>query len=326
MAANSAQPLAYNCTRCGTYYQAEAYLPSKSPFFVNGRITICINCLEEGLDGTNLKAIDKFCQWIDYPFMPDEWMKILKNYGRRALTQYAKLFGANQPYAELDWKEINDKWRDILEMGEAAYKLPELSTAEKYKLRQIWDDEDYTLKDLITLQKMYEEIKRTQNVNTGLQDNDAKKICKISLEMDKCLRNGVGDSKTFKDLMSIYKDLTNLADFTPKSAKNISNFDSTGELVLFLERLGWQNNFYDGETRDVVDETIKNIQIYNKRLVLGETTMTDEIEQKLKNAGIASLLEDGLSDEEYYNDNPCLLIEEIEDPEDAYVEEFKEEI
>jgi hypothetical protein len=319
-----AKELARNCTKCGTYHNAAAYLPTRSPFFVDGKLPICVNCLEEGLDGSNLRAIDKFCQWADYPFLPDEWMKIYKVYGRRSLSQYAKLFGDNQPYAELTWGEINQQWKDILEMGEAAYKLPELSTAEKYKLQQVWENDEYSLKDLMTLQKLYDELQRTQNINTGLQHDEAKKICKISLEMDKCLRNGVDDSKTFKDLMSIYKDLTNLADFTPKSAKNISNFDSVGELVLFLEKAGWQNTFYDGESRDIVDETIKNIEIYNRRLVLGETTMGDEIEKKFKSMGIANILEDGLTEDAYYSDNP-MKVTEIDDEEDRYEEEFREE-
>ena len=53
------------------------------------------------------------------------------------------------------------------------------------------------------------------------------------------------------------------AEFTPRNVKNINDFDSVGELVKWLEKRNWRNNFYDDVTRDIVDETIKNIQAFN---------------------------------------------------------------
>jgi hypothetical protein len=94
---------------------------------------------------------------------------------------------------------------------------------------------------------------------------------------------------------------------------------------MFLEKLGWQNGFYDGESRDIVDETIRNIEIYNRRLVMGETTMTDEIEKKFRNVGISNILEDGLTEDEYHNDNP-MADNTIIDAEDKYEEAFREDL
>ena len=41
------------------------------------------------------------------------------------------------------------------------------------------------------------------------------------------------------------------------------------------------NKFYDGATRDVIDETIKNIESYNQRLYINEGGIGDEITQRL---------------------------------------------
>jgi hypothetical protein len=60
-------------------------------------------------------------------------------------------------------------------------------------------------------------------------------------------------------MLASYDKLVKVAEFTPKNVKNASDFDSVGELAKWLEKGGWKNKFYDGVTRDVVDETMKNI-------------------------------------------------------------------
>jgi hypothetical protein len=59
--------------------------------------------------------------------------------------------------------------------------------------------------------------------------------------------------------LTSYDKLVKTAEFTPKNVKNINDFDSVGELIKWLEKKGWHNTFYDNVTRDVVDETMKNI-------------------------------------------------------------------
>jgi hypothetical protein len=81
----------------------------------------------------------------------------------------------------------------------------------------------------------------------------------ISLELESRIRAGVD----FDKLLSSYDKLVKVAEFTPKNVKNANDFDSVGELIKWLEKRGWKNKFYDGVTRDVIDETIKNIQNYN---------------------------------------------------------------
>ncbi|MBR5939479.1 hypothetical protein IKZ77_02935 [Candidatus Saccharibacteria bacterium] len=77
----------------------------------------------------------------------------------------------------------------------------------------------------------------------------------ISLELESRIRAGVD----FDKLLSSYDKLVKVAEFTPKNVKNANDFDSVGELIKWLEKRGWVNKFYDGVTRDVIDETIKNI-------------------------------------------------------------------
>ncbi|MBQ4122244.1 hypothetical protein IJD44_00745 [bacterium] len=53
--------------------------------------------------------------------------------------------------------------------------------------------------------------------------------------------------------------MVKVGEFTPKNVKSATDFESVAELFRWLEKRGWKNKFFDGVTRDIVDETMKNI-------------------------------------------------------------------
>jgi len=85
--------------------------------------------------------------------------------------------------------------------------------------------------------------------------------------------------------------LVKAADFTPKNVKNINDFDTVGELVRWLEKKNWKNKYYDDVKRDVVDETIANIQNFNRRLYTNETGIGDDINHRIEMLKAATSLE-----------------------------------
>jgi hypothetical protein len=117
----------------------------------------------------------------------------------------------------------------------------------------------------------------TQNVNGALQIDQAKKICKMSYEVD-CR---IAEGSDFDKLLSSYDRLVKAAEFTPKNVKNINDFDTFGEAIKWLEKKGWRNTFYDGVTRDIVDESMKNFQNFNQRLYTNESNIGEEITRRL---------------------------------------------
>ena len=86
-----------------------------------------------------------------------------------------------------------------------------------------------------------------------------------------------------------------------------------GELCRWLEKRGFENQFYDNVTRDVVDETIKNIQSWNQRLYTNESGIGDEINQRIQALKTAAELES------YYDVNP-----DIDDYDDYENEGFEQ--
>ena len=98
------------------------------------------------------------------------------------------------------------------------------------------------------------------------------------MEIDGRIRAG----EDFDKLLKSYDTLVKIADFTPRNAKNANDFDSVGELFKWLEKRGWKNQYYNGATKDIVDETLHNIQAYNQRLYTNESGIGDEITERIR--------------------------------------------
>ena len=116
--------------------------------------------------------------------------------------------------------------------------------------------------------------------------------------------------------MGSYDKLVKTAEFTPKNVKNASDFESTGELIKWLEKRGFKSKYYDNVTKDIVDETIKNIQAYNQRLYTNESGIGDEITRRIEALKSAKDLEN------YYNIGQEFDIDEFEN--EGYEELMKD--
>ena len=158
------------------------------------------------------------------------------------------------------------------------------------ELKEKWGP-NYDYDALMYLENLYNGLLMTQNVNGALQGDQALKICKISFELDERIREG----SDFDKMLTAYDKLVKTAEFTPKNVKSASDFDSVGELFRWLEKRGWKNKYYDGVSKDVVDETIMNIQNYNQRLYTNESGIGDEITRRIEALKTAKELETGNS-------------------------------
>jgi hypothetical protein len=144
----------------------------------------------------------------------------------------------------------------------------------------------------------------TQNVNGSLQIDQALKICKMSYEIDRRIAEGTD----FDKLLSSYDKLVKSAEFTPKNVKNINDFDTFGEATKWMEKNGWRNTFYDNVTRDVVDETMKNVQNFVQRLYVNESSIGEEVTRRLEALKATAEIER----EGYYETNKDYNLDQFE--------------
>ena len=304
------------CARCKQNRGIDAFTKTASYFYPDGTLPICNDCVNKYLEKFDYSwdAIDKVCQWADIPFIVEEWERIRAlNEKEDCFKVYAKVF-SNEDYNGIGWSDYFRQYKKLKESGLIEAEIPELREERLAKLRQRWG-ENYDESELYYLEELLKGLQRSQNVNGALAMDQALKLCRISLEIDKQIREGNKDVSKF---LSAYDAIIKAADFTPKNNKNAADFDSCGELWTWLEKRGFVNKGYDGATRDVIDETLKNIESYNQRLYVNESSIGEEITKKIENLKSANALEklydiDSEFDSDEYEIDGFRLQEEEED-------------
>ena len=281
------------CARCSQMFGEEGFAPTKSLFFPDGVIPVCNDCIDKELAAYdwNWEYVDKICQMADIPFVPKEWEKLREMNDQVVFYRYATIFQASE-YEGLGWSDYFAAYRELREQQRLEEELPGLAEKRRADLKTKWGG-NYDDEALEYLDDLYRGLLNTQNVNGKLQKDQAEKICKISYEIDCRIREGVD----FDKLLASYDKLVKAADFTPKNVKNINDFDTCGELIKWLEKTGWENGYYNNVPRDIVDETIANIQAFNQRLYTNESGIGDEITRRLEGLKQAQKLEQG----DYYS-------------------------
>ena len=290
------------CTKCGATQTSDAFAPTKSIFYADASLPICNSCVADYLEQHDFdwKYVNKVCQWADIPFVPKEWERLHNMNGNDVFPIYAEVF-AQSEYEDLGWSDYFQAFKDLKDSGDIEDELPGIADQKRKQLQERWGA-NYDDEALRYLENLYNGLITTQNVNGALQVDQAIKICKMSYEIDNRIREGAD----FDKLLASYDKLVKAAEFTPKNVKNINDFDSVGELIKWLEKRGWKNTFFDGVTRDIVDETIKNFQNFNQRLYTNESGIGEQITERINALKTAKQIEDESyygTDKEYDLDN-----------------------
>ena len=303
------------CNRCGAALTSDAFAPTKSIFYSDGALPICNSCISDYLESYDFdwEAVNKVCQWADIPFVPKEWERLREMNGSNVFAVYAEVF-AQSEYEDLGWHDYFQAFKDLKASGDIEDELPGIADQKRKQLQERWGA-NYDDEALRYLENLYNGLMTTQNVNGALQVDQAIKICKMSYEIDNRIREG----SDFDKLLASYDKLVKAAEFTPKNVKNINDFDSVGELIKWLEKRGWKNTFYDGVTRDIVDETIKNFQNFNQRLYTNESGIGEQITERINALKQAKAIEE----ESYYGTNKSYDLDTYDD--EGYSQLVKDE-
>lgn len=301
------------CSICGGTFGPEGFIKTKSLFYPDGYLPMCADCIKQLLIDHNFDwdLVDKLCRYADIPFMPAEFERLHESNGDNVFQVYADVFLSSE-FEGLGWKQYYEEFLRLKEKGHIEDELPILKEEKRKQLKEKWGS-NYDDEELQYLENLLDGLLQTQNISGALQFDQALKICKISLNLDSKIREGAD----FDKLMGSYDKLVKTAEFTPKNVKNASDFESTGELIKWLEKRGFKSKFYDNVTRDIVDETIKNIQSYNQRLYTNESGIGDEITRRIEALKTIKDLEN------YYDVGKEYDLDEFEN--DGYEELMKNE-
>ena len=287
------------CTKCKDE-KTTAHFIAVNSLLHSGSLPICRECLAKMISSAPEKerwnVIDKICQWADVPFLPGEWEKLYQANGKDTLGVYIAIFRTEQ-YKTLDWMTYNNVYLQLLEEGRVEDAIPELREKQLQDWRRKWGM-GYDEEQLEYLENLHLGLINSQHVVGALNEDQALKLCKISLIIEEKIRGGVDFTKDLK----AYDELAKLSNLTPKNVKDANEFDSFGEVYAYLEKTGWQNKYYDGAVRDEVDNTEKNIKNWIRYLYINETGIAEEIEQRINNLKVAAELEGEEFDEIGFRD------------------------
>lgn len=306
------------CCKCQSILGEASFLPAKSIIYQDRLVPICTDCLEKIIKEANgdWTVVDKLCQTIDIPFVPKVWEQYYKINGESAIGPYVKIFQARE-YDNLGWGDYYKKFKELEEKGTINEQLPGFSDAQREQSKLKWGP-NYDDDELLYLDQLEKGIYQTQNVNGDLQKDQVRKLCRLSLQIDSKIRAGDDVDK----LLGAYDKLVKIGDFTPKNVKNANDFDSVGEIYAWLEKRGWVNKYYQNVKKDIVDETIANIQQFCQRLYTNEPGIGDEIDKRIEGLKTAQDLEDSYG----ANENPDLdnysndVLESLQDNEEFEAE------
>ena len=287
------------CTKCKDE-KTTAHFIAVNSLLHSGSLPICRECLAKMISSAPEKerwnVIDKICQWADVPFLPGEWEKLYQANGKDTLGVYIAIFRTEQ-YKTLDWMTYNNVYLQLLEEGRVEDAIPELREKQLQDWRRKWGM-GYDEEQLEYLENLHLGLINSQHVVGALNEDQALKLCKISLIIEEKIRGGVDFTKDLK----AYDELAKLSNLTPKNVKDANEFDSFGEVYAYLEKTGWQNKYYDGAVRDEVDNTEKNIKNWIRYLYINETGIAEEIEHRINNLKVAAELEGEEFDEIGFRD------------------------
>lgn len=273
------------CMKCKQEKPIHNFQYTPSNFFPAHRSMICTSCLETMVDQANLGEVDRLCRYLDVPFDLNMWTQLYKTHKDHTLTAYFNTL-LDDHYQALQWSDENERWRLARQEGTIDDEIKALSEAKLKKLKKTWSP-GYTDDELLFLENYYNQIIATQNVSTPILQHYARDLCEIELRIKKSLRDGLEIKKD----MDARDNIIKIAKFEASNAKNVADFESVGELMVYYGKKGWHPKWH-AEPQDSIDFMMQNIQNYLKRLVINEGNFAEQVEDKREHYNLTERLEE----------------------------------
>ena len=334
----------FYCKNCNSTKSADNfYLSNNLEKYPEGKVDLCKKCMTLHVDNWDPQTYLWILQEIDVPYIPDEWNKLLANYGKdrskvtglTILGRYLSKMKLKQ-YRDFRWSDTdhlqeiaNSKIEQTMKrqgygaveiaeaINKATFTLPEDIAApppetlkpeeEQYRpIEDYFDDgatdalvaelteEDrlylrlkwgkvYKPDEWIELEKLYNEMMESYDIQTAGHKDTLKLICKTSLKANQLI--DMGDIEGYQKMSKVYDQLMKSGKFTAaqNKAENGEYVDSVSELVALCERDAFIPRYYTDGPQDKVDRVIQDLQDYTRNLVLEELHLGPLIEKAIRN-------------------------------------------
>lgn len=292
------------CPVCGNKQELDYYLPTSNstPYSINGKSVICIECMAQHINRKKLETIDKMCQFLDIPFEPNIWIEMEGEYeklGPLLLDYCYKMIRGE--YQDSDWSTVNALWEKAREYNGLLDKVQVIHADLLLYLRKKWGaSSDLTLDDYLRMEEYERHTLSHYPFKDEARKDVIRKLAKISVLSDKSIT--AGNTKDAVSYLQAYNTLMKELGIGNEIANNEGSINTLSELVSYLEKKGFVLNYRITENRDVVDKTIENMQQYVRRLFNdSQETVNEMYTQKTLAEDAGTIIDDDDLDALYAN-------------------------
>ena len=221
--------------------------------------------------------------------------------------------------------------------------VAQLTEEDKLMLRVKWG-KTYKPDEWVQLEKLYNEMMESYDIQSAGHIDTLKMICKTSLKANQLL--DIGDVDGAQKMVKMYDMLMKSGKFTAAQNKTESGnaVDSISELVMLCEKDGFIPRYYIDSPKDKVDRTLQDLQNYTRQLVTEEMNLGNLIESAVKQiqldkekeaekeadaAGDDDAFESELFDEDkkaFLNDEDFQQLQEFIEDEELSDEEYLQQL
>lgn len=267
------------CPECGKKQKLDMYLPvsNSSLYNIKGASYICIECIANKIDRTDLSSIDKMCQFLDLPYDANKWIEMEKKYEKLGplLIDYCQEM-TNGKYVDNDWFTYNKIWDKCREYNNVLDELTAIHSDLLMYLRKKWGHIDgFTLEEYMRMEEYERHTLSHYPFKDEARRDMVRKLAKLSAIADHSIASG--DNKEATTVLQSYNTLMKELGISTQTASNENTIESLSELVAYLEKTGFLLNYKITENRDIVDKTIENMQQYVKRLFTDSSETVNEM-------------------------------------------------
>lgn len=235
----------------------------------------------------------KLKQFRDYSWADTEKIKAEKEAHKRdvmARQGYsgeeieAAIAAGTLPEKPEGWDDKPDEVADeapSMDMLEPAFFNDDLTEEDKKYLTIKWG-KTYKPYEWVQLEKYYQEMMQSFDIQTPSHEDYLRLICKTSLKAHQLI--DLGDIEGFQKMSKVYDALMKSAKFTAVQNKAESGefVNAVSELVLLCEKEGFMPRYYISKPNDKVDETLNDLRSYTHTLITEEMNLGTLIEGALR--------------------------------------------
>ena len=277
----------------------------------------------------------KLKQYKDYRWSDTEFLQELSNQKIEATMKQSGQYSASeiaQAIEESNKIVLPEKPPELLAAQEPA--VPHYQTEQDDNIMDELTPEDITYlkikwgktykpEEWLQLEKFYNEMMESYDIQTAGHIDTLKFICKTSLKANQLL--DLGDVDGAQKMIKMYDSLMKSGKFTEaqNKAEKGEAIDSISELVAICEKEGFIPRYYTDGPQDKVDRVLQDLQTYTRTLVVEEMGLGTMIEKaakqieedrKLKESNDGAEDDEEAMEEELFSDKDNYQIA----PEDMY--------